>query len=216
MLAEFTSQKSATLRMYIMKAVHHKLSVVVCKRLYDKKYPGVLCLLCREMELLDHVFTCVRNSNIRRKVLFETFVFWAFLVGTHYLFSSAVSWVLDLCYLDVGLYLVICKGFVLKNWCEKTIKVFDRRKRAVNFVIDLVERLIELHHSKVWLMKSEFRVYIEKIGLVGNSGVLLGLLCCASSVLSDNMVRFLGVLESFIALSFFFGLNGSSCVNIGV
>ncbi|KAG9302787.1 hypothetical protein G9A89_009564 [Geosiphon pyriformis] len=58
MLTKFTSRKSATLYMYIMKAVHHRLPVAVCKRLYNKKYSGVLCLLCSEVELPDHVFTC--------------------------------------------------------------------------------------------------------------------------------------------------------------
>ncbi|KAG9286210.1 hypothetical protein G9A89_014196 [Geosiphon pyriformis] len=64
MLAEFTSQKSATLYMYIIKAVHHKLPVAVHKRLYDKKYSGVLCLLCSEMELSNYVFTCARDVDI--------------------------------------------------------------------------------------------------------------------------------------------------------
>ncbi|KAG9304509.1 hypothetical protein G9A89_020073 [Geosiphon pyriformis] len=111
MLVEFTSQKSTILCMYIIKAVYHRLSVTVHKKLYNKKYSGMLCLLCDEIELPDYV--------------------------------------LDLCHSDIGLYSVICKGFVLKDWYKEAIKVFDGKKRAVDFVIDLVEKLVKLHHFKV-------------------------------------------------------------------
>ncbi|KAG9294853.1 hypothetical protein G9A89_008545 [Geosiphon pyriformis] len=189
MLTGFTSRKSATLHMYIMKAVHYRL-------------PDV---------------------DIWKKVLSKAFAFWAFLVDTHSLFPSAVSWVLDLCYSDVGLYSIICKSFVLKKWCEKTIGVFNRKDKAVNFVVDLVGRLIKLHHSKVWLLRSELRVCIEKAGLVGNSGMLLSLSCYVNSVLLDSVIRFLSVLK-FFAVSFgycklclfFFGLDSDLCINIGV
>ncbi|KAG9302342.1 hypothetical protein G9A89_008834 [Geosiphon pyriformis] len=94
MLVGFTSWKLATLHMYIIKAVHHRLSVAVHKKLYDKKYFGVLYLLCDKIELLDH-------------------------------------------------------DFVLKKWCEEAIGVFDGKDKAINFVVDLVGRLVKLHYFKV-------------------------------------------------------------------
>ncbi|KAG9284521.1 hypothetical protein G9A89_014125 [Geosiphon pyriformis] len=205
-LVGFTSQRLATLHMYMMKAVHYRLPIAVCKRLYDKKYPGVLCLLCGEVELLDHVFTCAQNADIQKEILSKASAFWASLVGVYCLSSFAISQVLDLCHLDVGLYSVICKDFMLKDWCKKTIEVFNEKKKAVNLVVNLVGRLVELYYSKVWLLRSEFKVCIKKAGLVGNNSEL-----------------FLGVLESF-AVSFgyrrpcffFSGLDGSLCVNIGV
>ncbi|KAG9307426.1 hypothetical protein G9A89_017256 [Geosiphon pyriformis] len=154
-----------------------------------------------KVKLLDYAFTCAQDVDIQKVVLSENSAFWASLVGAHYLSSSAVSWVLDLCHSDFGLYLVICKSFVLKEWCEEAIEVFNKKERAVNFVINLVE----LYCFKVWLLRSEFRACIEKTGLVGNGSVLSSLPCCVDSVLSDGM-----------ALFFFFGLDGSSCINIGV
>ncbi|KAG9305285.1 hypothetical protein G9A89_007780 [Geosiphon pyriformis] len=223
MLTGFTSRKSAALHAYIMKAVHHRLPIAVHKRLYDKKYLGVLCLLCSEVELPDYAFSCAQDVDIWKVVLFKTSAFWAFSVGTYCLPLSAVSQVLDLCHSDVGLYSMICKGLVLREWCKEAMEVFDEKKRAVNFVVNLVGRLVKSHHSKVWLLRSEFRVHMKKAGLVGDDGVLSGLLCCADFVLSDSMVRFLGVLE-FFAVSFgyhrsclfFSGLNSSPHVNIGV
>ncbi|KAG9305748.1 hypothetical protein G9A89_005146 [Geosiphon pyriformis] len=87
-------------------------------------------------------------QNLFREILFETFVFWTSLVGVYCSSSFAVSCVLDLCQLNVGLYSVICKGFVLKDWCKEAVGVFDEKKRAVSFVIDLVRWLVKLHHSK--------------------------------------------------------------------
>ncbi|KAG9289480.1 hypothetical protein G9A89_008041 [Geosiphon pyriformis] len=89
MLTGFTSQKLATLCMYMIKAVHYRLFVAVHKKLYNKEYSGVLCLLCDKMELPDHVFTCVWDVDIRREILFEASIFWTFLVGVHCLSFSA-------------------------------------------------------------------------------------------------------------------------------
>ncbi|KAG9295055.1 hypothetical protein G9A89_017849 [Geosiphon pyriformis] len=44
-----TAKKSSCLCTYLMKAVHRQLSVAVRKRLYDRFYSGVLCLLCHEI-----------------------------------------------------------------------------------------------------------------------------------------------------------------------
>ncbi|KAG9297557.1 hypothetical protein G9A89_007632 [Geosiphon pyriformis] len=69
MLSKFTSRKSANLCMYLMKAVYKRLLVAVRKRLYDQSYPGVLCLLCGEVEFSDHVFTCSCDSDFCRDIL---------------------------------------------------------------------------------------------------------------------------------------------------
>ncbi|KAG9287185.1 hypothetical protein G9A89_001593 [Geosiphon pyriformis] len=72
MLTGYTSQKSSVLQSYLMKTVHYQLSVVVRKRLYDKSYSGVLCLLCREIELSDLVFSCAIDAGVRDEILVET------------------------------------------------------------------------------------------------------------------------------------------------
>ncbi|KAG9287771.1 hypothetical protein G9A89_017366 [Geosiphon pyriformis] len=79
MLAGFTNWKSLGLCMYMMKAVHRKLPVTVRKKLYDKDYSGVLCLLCGKIELLDHVFICACNVFVHDGILTETTTCWTSL-----------------------------------------------------------------------------------------------------------------------------------------
>ncbi|KAG9305150.1 hypothetical protein G9A89_010658 [Geosiphon pyriformis] len=90
MVAGFTSRKSLMLHTYFMKAVHRRLLVVVRKRLYNKCYLGVLCLLCGSVEFPNHAFTCVRKSSIRNEILAETSAHWSVLAGVFNVFSSTV------------------------------------------------------------------------------------------------------------------------------
>ncbi|KAG9295428.1 hypothetical protein G9A89_013457 [Geosiphon pyriformis] len=148
MLAGFTSRKSSCLCTYLIKAVHHWMPVVVRKWLYDKYYPGVLCLLCREVELSDHVFTCSHNAEIRREILAAASTDWVSFAGSCSLLSSAVLQSLDQYFLDVGLYSALCKRFVLRNWCVEAIEVLKSKKEAVSIVVGFVGHFVELHCSK--------------------------------------------------------------------
>ncbi|KAG9298858.1 hypothetical protein G9A89_015879 [Geosiphon pyriformis] len=65
------SWKSSSLCSYLIKAVHEQLLVTVRKRLYNKGYPGVLCLLCGKVELLDYIFTCGQDVGVQSKILAE-------------------------------------------------------------------------------------------------------------------------------------------------
>ncbi|KAG9295585.1 hypothetical protein G9A89_003888 [Geosiphon pyriformis] len=167
-----------------------RLPVVVRKRLYNKLYPSVLCLLCYEVELPDHVFTCFHDIECVR-----TDYLWSVLVAHH--------------------PLLFCNLLV--------VEILDDKKEAVNAVIGFVGHLVELHHSKVWLVRSVFRIRIEKAGLVGDDSLFSGLFCCLSSLLPDKVVRMLGVAGSFAvkfghrrSYLFFSGLDSSPNVNIGV
>ncbi|KAG9296868.1 hypothetical protein G9A89_006823 [Geosiphon pyriformis] len=221
MLAGFTSRASSSLCTYVIKAVHRRLPVAIRKRLYDKCYPSVLCLLCGEVEFFDHVFTCVHESGIRGKILAEASARWSALSGGSSAF--AVLWVLSQCSIDVGLYTLVCKGFVLEEWYEKTCDVFEDRKMATARIVEYVRFIVGLHRAKVWLAKASHQVVMEKAGLVCDVGVVSGLPCGVSLVLSDGVVRLLG-LANFFAVSFgrrkpfcfFSGLGGSVRVVIDV
>ncbi|KAG9291585.1 hypothetical protein G9A89_022004 [Geosiphon pyriformis] len=95
MLTGFTSHKSLTLHTYLMKAVHRRLLVAVRKRLYNKYYPGILCLLCGGVKFSDHAFTCVHESGIRDKILAEASAHWSALAGVFNISLSAVLQVLS-------------------------------------------------------------------------------------------------------------------------
>ncbi|KAG9300163.1 hypothetical protein G9A89_010573 [Geosiphon pyriformis] len=125
MLADFTSCKSSTLHFYIMKAVHRRLPMAVKKRLYNRCYSGVLCLLCGGVKFFDHAFTYVYKSDIHNEILAEASACWSALAGVFDCFSSVVLWVLSQCSIDVRLYALVCKRFVLDEWHRETCCVFD-------------------------------------------------------------------------------------------
>ncbi|KAG9287751.1 hypothetical protein G9A89_004154 [Geosiphon pyriformis] len=171
MLAGFTSWESSSLCTYLIKAVHQQLSIAVRKRLYNRRYSGMLCLLCGKVELPDHVFTCASDAKIWREVLAEAFAFWTSLLSVNSLFFSAVLQTLSWCSSDIGLYLVLCKGFVFKNWCEEAVDVFNGKKKALCIVVEFAD--------------------MERAELVGNNSLVLSLSHCIGSVLSEGMIRML-------------------------
>ncbi|KAG9307735.1 hypothetical protein G9A89_023300 [Geosiphon pyriformis] len=140
--------RSSCLRTYLMKTVHHQMPVVMRKQLYNKHYLGVLCLLCCEVEFSDHVFTCSYDMKIRRNILAATSADWVSFTGSYSLSSSAVLRSLDQCCLDIDLYSVLCKGFVLRDWCVEAMEVLKSKKKAVSVVVGFVGHLVELYCSK--------------------------------------------------------------------
>ncbi|KAG9291939.1 hypothetical protein G9A89_004877 [Geosiphon pyriformis] len=175
MLTGSTSQKFSVLQLYLIKA-----------KLYDKNYPGVLCLLCREVELPNHVFFCAMDAGVQEEIFAEAAVSWVSLVSFCVLFSSAVLQFLGCCSLDVGLYL-----------CLEAVGVFEVKKMAVGVVVNFVRSIVKLYHSRVWLVRSSYRMNMKKASLVGDNGVISGLSCCKISVLFNDVVRMLGILDSF-------------------
>ncbi|KAG9306256.1 hypothetical protein G9A89_016160 [Geosiphon pyriformis] len=69
MLAGFISRKSAALQIFLIKMVHRRLLMAVRKRLYNKDYPSVLCLMCDNVEFSDHVFTCLADVIVHFEVV---------------------------------------------------------------------------------------------------------------------------------------------------
>ncbi|KAG9297001.1 hypothetical protein G9A89_008587 [Geosiphon pyriformis] len=180
-------------------------------------------IVCGGVEFSDHAFTCSRNVVICDEILVEASAHWVLVAGFCDLSSSAVLWTLSTCFLNVGLYSIVCKGFVLDEWCKEAWGVFENKKQAIGEVISFVRFVADLHHVKAWLVRSEHRVRMEKTGLVANGGVVSGLFCDVSSILSGGMVRMLGVVESFtvsfgyyLLCCFFSGLDGVVSINIGV
>ncbi|KAG9304139.1 hypothetical protein G9A89_019701 [Geosiphon pyriformis] len=207
MLAGFTNYKFSMLHTYLMKAVHRRLLVAVRKKLYNKCYPGVLCLLCGGVKFFNYAFTCVHESSVYDKILAEASVYWSALAGVFNVSSFAMLQVLFQCSVDVGLYTLVCKGFVLNDWYQEACSVFDNRKVALAQIVDFVSH----------------RVVMEKAGLVCNSRVVSELSHEVSSVLSDGVIRLLGMIESFVVCfshckpcCFFSGLGGWVQVNISM
>ncbi|KAG9305627.1 hypothetical protein G9A89_001688 [Geosiphon pyriformis] len=223
MLTEFTGRKTSNLHSYLIKAVHRHLPVAVRKRLYDKGYPGILCLLCSEVEFSDHAFTCSRDVVIHDEVLVKTSAHWVLVVGLCDSLFSAVLWTLSACSLDVSLYSIVYKSFVLDEWYEEAQSVFENKKQTIGEVVSFVRFVADLYCVKAWLVRSEHKVWMEKTGLVADSEVVSDLSRDVSSILSGEVIRILGVVELFtvsfghhLLCCFFSGLDSVVNINIGV
>ncbi|KAG9292451.1 hypothetical protein G9A89_015321 [Geosiphon pyriformis] len=189
----------------------------------DSSYLGVLCLLCHEVELPNHVFTYSHDVKICGEVLAVVSADWLSMVSPRGSLPSAVLQSLGQCSVNVKLYSVLCKGFVLREWYAEAVGIFDSKKKTVSAVVGFVECLVKLHRFKAWLARSVFRVRMEKAGLVGDDSLFSGLSHCLGFLLSDKVVRMLSIAGSFAvsfghcrSCLFFFGLDGSLCVSIGV
>ncbi|KAG9292711.1 hypothetical protein G9A89_008299 [Geosiphon pyriformis] len=99
----------------------------------------------------------VANVVIYDEVLVEASAYWVLVAGFCDSLSSAVLQTLSACSLDVGLYSIVYKGFVLDEWCEEAWGVFKDKKQAIDKVM-------------------------EKAGLVADGGVVSGLSHNASSI----------------------------------
>ncbi|KAG9306290.1 hypothetical protein G9A89_018173 [Geosiphon pyriformis] len=64
MAAGFTGKYSASTHTYFIKALYYRLPMAVCKRLYSRFYPSILCLFCGKVEFSDHIFSCGFNAVI--------------------------------------------------------------------------------------------------------------------------------------------------------
>ncbi|KAG9302170.1 hypothetical protein G9A89_020604 [Geosiphon pyriformis] len=188
MLSGFTSRKLANLHTYLIKTVYRQLSVVVRKRLYNKSYPGVLYLLYNKMELSDHVFTCFGNFGLHGNILFEAAKKWMSMSGLMSSSTSAVLHLLLLCSSNIGLYMAVCKSFVMRNWYVKAVLVFEGQKKT----------------ALALTIRTKYKVNIEKTGLVGDNSLISVLSDCVVFRLLAGTVCMLGVIES--------GLIDANCV----
>ncbi|KAG9287731.1 hypothetical protein G9A89_004134 [Geosiphon pyriformis] len=165
-------------------------------RLYNKDYPNVLCLFCGDMELPNHGFTCVKNAFVWSDILGDFDGLWKTLMDPNLLLPSFVLQDLSLKVSDVGLYLVFCKGFVLKSWMDEAIASFSDKKKAVFVVVDFICHLTKSYRINLWLFRTKFRSDMERSGLIGNVVVVAGAFGVGALPLSAGMVRLTGVLDS--------------------
>ncbi|KAG9295357.1 hypothetical protein G9A89_013386 [Geosiphon pyriformis] len=171
MLSEFTSRKSANLYTYLIKAVYRQLPVAIRKRLYSRSYPGVLCLLCGEVEFSDHVFACSGDFGFHGDILVKAAKKWMSISGLTSLSLSVILLSLSSCSSDVNFYTATLMEFI-------------------RFVV-------KLQHTQIWTIRTRHRIEMEKAGLVEDNDVVYGLSSNIVSTLLAGVVRMLSVIESF-------------------
>ncbi|KAG9297049.1 hypothetical protein G9A89_000428 [Geosiphon pyriformis] len=219
--AGFTNKRTTGFQTYFMKTLHHQLSVAMCKWLYDKHYPSVVCLFCGNVEVSDHAFSCSFDANGYARLLNAHVAVWGVCSGLAHS-SSSVSQLLFTCVSNVSVSTALCKGFVFKDWFHESVFVFRDSRIASQNIVAFVREFSLAFWEDIWLVCAKHHVFMEKNELilcnesapVPNSGLSLGL--------SSGMTQLLGVVEAigvslgfYKSCLFFSGIGGKVSVHIG-
>ncbi|KAG9295050.1 hypothetical protein G9A89_017844 [Geosiphon pyriformis] len=202
MAAGFTSIWTAGLCTYFMKALHHRLPVAVCKRLYDRSYPSVVCLFCGSVEVSDHVFSCDSDFANHDRLLGEFVVKWKNISGLRGP-SFCVLQTLSSCILDTSVCGALCKSFVFNDWFFEAVSVFGDLKLAGAKIVDFVRDFYLAFRDEVWLVRVKHCAFMKKHGLIPRDGSVPVSISGLSSLYLAGVVRLLGIDD---ALGIKFGL----------
>ncbi|KAG9286479.1 hypothetical protein G9A89_014645 [Geosiphon pyriformis] len=187
---------TAGCRTYFMKALHHWLSVAVRKRLYDRSYPSVVCLLCGDVETSDHVFSCPQDAVGHARLLGAHASTWKALSGLSRS-SSCVLQALASCVFEVGVGVALCKGFVFDEWFRESISVFKNSREGAKKIVSFVRKFCLAFQDDVWLARARHRVFMEKHGLISRDGSTPTSVSGLPKVFLAGVIKLLGVAEAF-------------------
>ncbi|KAG9304796.1 hypothetical protein G9A89_016826 [Geosiphon pyriformis] len=196
MTAGFTSKFTASTHTYFMKALHCQLLVAVQKHLYDKHYPSVLCLYCEDVEVSDHVFSCMVDDLACYCLLNVHTTIWYTLSGL-FISSLCVSHLLSSCVLNAAVCTALCKSFVFKDWLYETVLVFRDSKAISQKIVNFVYDFCLAFREKIWLVHVKHHAFMEKNRLILSDGSIPGSVSGLSSLFSAGVVKLLSINEIF-------------------
>ncbi|KAG9297496.1 hypothetical protein G9A89_020898 [Geosiphon pyriformis] len=187
----YTSSSSASLYSYLMKSLHCYLPVTMKKRLYNSKYPSVLCIRCGLVENLDHFFLCVQDDGTREALLLATRVKWCEMVGCLVIENIVIK---SFCEAGSagGLYMMLAKEFVLKSCVADAARHFGFQSDS-DMVIGLVYNMVKYHRSSIWLSVAKLRSFYEKHGLLSCDGFAVPVVVSLSSVKPAEVICSFGI-----------------------
>ncbi|KAG9300151.1 hypothetical protein G9A89_010561 [Geosiphon pyriformis] len=177
---------------YFIKALHHQLSVAICKHLYAKDYPSVVCLFCGNIEVLDHVFSCLFNSDV--------------LISGLSCSVLCVSQYLSFCFSNVAVCVTLSKRFVFNNWYWESLSIFKNSKIAGKTIVNFVCRFGLVFRDKIWLAHVKYWAFMKKNRLILHDESVLVLVSELFSVFSAGVVKLLSIVD---AISVGFGFHNS-------
>ncbi|KAG9296360.1 hypothetical protein G9A89_014952 [Geosiphon pyriformis] len=202
MAAGLTSKCTAGIHTYFIKALHYRLSVAVCKCLYDKDYPSVICLFCGCVEISDHVFSCDVDAATRVRLLKNYAMIWENISGLHHSIFSVLQF-LSFCVLNISFCIALCKGFVFKEWFHKAVSVFGNSKSAGVKIVNFVHTLCLAFRDEIWSVHAKYCAFIEKHNLIPCDSSLPNSKSGLSFVYSAGVIRLLGI-DVVLGVSFGF------------
>ncbi|KAG9304382.1 hypothetical protein G9A89_019944 [Geosiphon pyriformis] len=203
MAAGPTSKCTAGIRTYFMKALHRRLPITVCKHLYDRGYPSVICLFCGCVEVSDHVFFCDADTATHVHLLEDYAMIWENISGLCHSTFSVLQF-LSSCVLNTLFYIALCKGFVFKRWFHEAVFMFGDSKSAEVKVVNFVCALCFAFRDEIWSVYAKHRAFIEKHNLIPRNSSLFNSKSGLSFVYSAGVIRLLGI---DVALGVSFGFR---------
>ncbi|KAG9302252.1 hypothetical protein G9A89_008743 [Geosiphon pyriformis] len=172
--AGFTSKYTANCRTYFMKVLYHQLPVAVCKHLYDRCYPSVICLYCDNVKVSDHVFSCPSDASACIWLVDVHVSAWEAYTG----FSRSSS----------------CVSQLLSN-CVSGAAVGTDSKVAALTVMNFVHKFCFAFWEEIWLVCARYKSLMERNGLIPHDGSLS--VIGPSKLLSAGVVKLLSVTNAF-------------------
>ncbi|KAG9301946.1 hypothetical protein G9A89_020990 [Geosiphon pyriformis] len=183
------------------KALYHWLPIAVRKRIYDKCYPSVLCLYCGEIEVSDHMFSCVVDDSAHFQVLESCIFSWKVLSG-FFLPSLGVLQLLSTCALNFLVFLALYKGFVFNGWLWEAISIFHDPKVAGIRIFDFVRSIYLVFKNDIWLVHAKHYAFMKKNGLIPVNGSIPISVSGLVLKFSAGVIKLLGIAKAFVK-SFF-------------
>ncbi|KAG9297034.1 hypothetical protein G9A89_008620 [Geosiphon pyriformis] len=181
----FTNTRTASFCSYFIKTLHYCLSVTC--------YSSVVCLFCKDVEVLNHVFFCPFDAAGHVQLMEVHVSVWKAYSGLSRS-SFCVLQLLSTCIFDVVVDTALCKDFVFNNWYHESVSIFKDPKAIM-----------------------------EKSGLILHDSSVLVSVLGLSVVLSASVVRLLGIANAFgISFSshksclFFLDIGDMVSVYVGV
>ncbi|KAG9300023.1 hypothetical protein G9A89_009751 [Geosiphon pyriformis] len=162
--SDYTSSSSAFLWFYLMKFIHCHLSIATRKRLYDPKYPSVVCIKYGMIENSDHLFLYKHDDTARLDILSNIGIKWYKMAGDFTL-GSGVMQSLSKAKSSDGLYMLLAKGFVLKSWVSDVILCLGLTF-GDSLIVRLVRNIAKSHKSNIWLFAAKLRAFYKKCNLL--------------------------------------------------
>ncbi|KAG9306513.1 hypothetical protein G9A89_004710 [Geosiphon pyriformis] len=118
-------------------ALHHRLPVAVWKHLYNKCYASVMCLFCGDIEVSDHIFSCLFDAAGHVQLFVAHVLAWEAYFSLVQ-FSSCVSQLLSICIADAAVSTALYKGFVFGGWYQESLSVFKDSMVVASNIVDFV------------------------------------------------------------------------------
>ncbi|KAG9304136.1 hypothetical protein G9A89_019698 [Geosiphon pyriformis] len=192
--AGFISVRTAGFCSYFMKGLHHQLLVAVHKRLYNRLYSNVVCLFCKNVEVSDHVFSCLFDTADCVWLMDTCASAWEVCSGLSR-FSLCVFQLLFDCAANVDVCAALYKDFVFGGWFNESVSVFKDLKVASLNIVNFVHKLYITFRESLWLVQTKHQAFMEKNGLIPCDGFISISVSGLSLMLLAGMVRLLGITD---------------------